>query len=226
MILDSGELRGVRDRIALDIGNVLVHVDIDIFIDELFLMGIDKFRGLEFLVIMQNFFDNGILDMEKALQLRFPELSKKERDRACEAWLAVVKPCFPTLEVVTELLSEGASVALLSNIGRDHADYLSDMCSGQFDRCIKHFSCDVGARKPTKLFYQSFTMDYPEFSQKKLYSKGRLTYSKMSRGLFLDDRLENIDAARMYLDAKIFDISKYASEEDAAKDMVRIIQDI
>jgi len=226
MILDSSELRGVRDRIAFDIGQVLVHVDMDIFVDELFITGISKERCNEFLEIMQPFFDNGILDMEKALQLRFPELSKREIDRAREAWLAVVKPCFPTLEVLTQLLSEGASVALLSNIGRDHADYLSDMCSGQFDRCIKHFSCDVGARKPTKLFYQSFTMDYPEFAQKKLYSTGRLTYSKMSRGLFLDDRLENIDAARMYLDAKIFDISKHVSEEDAAKEMIQIIRDI
>ena len=217
MILNSKALRETRDKIALDIGNVLVHVDIDTFIDELFLMGIDKFRGFEFLVIMQNFFDNGILDMRKALQLRFPELSVKETNRACEAWLAVVKPCFPTLEVVTELLSEGAQVALLSNIGKDHAEYLSDMLSGQFDRCIKHFSCDVGSRKPQKLFYQSFIMDHPNFLDND---------SCIYKGIFLDDRLENVESAKRYLDSKIFDISLYTSEEEAAKDMIRIIQDI
>lgn len=223
MILHSSELREIRSRIALDIGNVLFHVDMDIFINELYLLGIPKAHGIAFTEEFQSFLDVGHLNMEQALRLRFPKLSLSQIDRAKEAWFAIVTPCKPTINVVTELIAEGAQVALLSNIGIDHATYISDMCSGQFEHCIKHFSCDVGARKPTKIFYQSFINDYNDFSIKYPSSSNIL---KQSRGLFLDDRLENIEAARKYMDSKIFDIEKYESDHDAAEEMVRIIQSI
>ena len=232
MIINSKPLKELRSRIALDIGNVLVHIDMDIFINELFILGISKDLGHRFTEKNQPLLDNGLFDIESALHFSFPGLNKTQVERAKQAWLAVISPCKPTIEVLTELLSEGVEVALLSNIGADHANLLSDMLSGQFDRCIKHFSCNVGARKPTKLFYQSFIMDYSNFAENKLYypnsieSKRYCTFTNMSRGLFLDDRLENIESARPYLDAKIFDITKHISDEDAAKEMIRIIQDI
>lgn len=91
-------------------------------------------------------------------------------------------------------------VSLLSNIGFDHADFLRQKCP-VFKKCNQHFSCDVGARKPTKLFYQSFLLEYG-------WDKDVL---------FFDDRPENVKAAESYLAGVQFDIEDYATDEEAAQ---------
>ena len=72
-------------------------------------------------------------------------------------------------------------VALLSNVGLEHAVQMARVLDidSFFDKCVKHLSCHVGARKPTKLYYQSFLMQHPEF-----YGAA-----------YLDDLQENLDAS-------------------------------
>lgn len=72
-------------------------------------------------------------------------------------------------------------VAILSNMGHEHFELMKEKLAPLYsfgDRVVKHYSCEVGARKPSKLFYQSFLLDHPHF-------KG---------ALYVDDLPENIEA--------------------------------
>jgi FMN phosphatase YigB (HAD superfamily) len=95
---------------------------------------------------------------------------------------------------------EGLEIALLSNIGFEHAKLVHESLS--YDECgfffsHKHFSCEVGARKPTKLFYQSFLMQHPEF-----------------QGCwYVDDLQENLDAA----DEFGFRVTKFSLHDENVK---------
>lgn len=221
MIFNNKNVLEIRKNIALDIGNVLVYVDMDILYTELIVLGYcsSMERAQDICIPMQRYFDIGAFDFDEYFScvLQYSSANVKILK---EAWYATVRPCKETLYVLTDLLAEGCDVALLSNIGYNHADYLSDICGQQFSSCIKHFSCAVGARKPMKLFYQSFLMDYPHFSDQKIYK------TDIYRSLFLDDKLENIDAANLYFDAKIFNINDYSTGHDAAEAMIKIVQNI
>ncbi len=209
-------LNSLNKHIALDIGQVLVHVDNNIFYRELVLQKCcsNMEEADMFLTAVQPSLDNGIYDMQSALYTYFPTLLDYQIDALIEAWLAVVSVCKPTLDILTQVIAEGANVSLLSNIGKDHAEYLSDICGEQFNYCVKHFSYLVGARKPTKLYFQSFLLE--QFNVP--YYKGNI--------LFLDDKLENIEAAKAHgFNAKIFDIAQYNTAEEAAADMVKLIKE-
>jgi FMN phosphatase YigB (HAD superfamily) len=98
---------------------------------------------------------------------------------------------------------EGLEIALLSNIGFEHAKLVHKLLS--YDECgfffnHKHFSCEVGARKPTKLFYQSFLMQHPEFQG----------------CLYVDDLQENLDAA----DELGFRIRKFSLQDTDVKQRI------
>lgn len=219
----------IRKRIALDLGNVLFHVNLDLFQDEMSNLGIPPKRAKDFLEIIQFSNDTGESNLELSLKTHFPNIPTYQLGVLKEAWYNVVTPCKETLRVLDELLAGGCEVALLSNIGMDHANYLSEKYDNVFSKCIKHFSCFVGARKPTKLYYQSFLYDNPKFGEFVNYfatdDYGCLAPISL-RGLFLDDRLDNVEAARKYMDAKVFDIDNYSSETEAADAMIRMIEDI
>jgi hypothetical protein len=107
-------------------------------------------------------------------------------------------------------------VALLSNIGVEHAVMMENTLKhgGFFPDAIKHFSCDVGARKPSMIYYQSFLWQYPEF-------KGCL---------YVDDLQENLDSGAKFgfrpfhldlskpgVDDKIREIEKIVIETSSSK---------
>lgn len=213
-----------RRRFAFDIGNVLCYVDFSEFYRELAIQGVcDNIELAEqFLIDVQNALDLGIYNISQALRLYFPKINKTQVSNLSEAWLTVVKPCDETINILQELIEDKQiQVAILSNIGFDHADYLSNKLNKIFKNTINHFSCDVGARKPTKIYYQSFIKDNPYFSEVYNVSKF-LSY----RGLFIDDREENVHAAKPYLDSKVFNLYHYKSGTEAAEAFKKIIVDI
>src|SRR5690606_3292685 len=121
-------LNAENKYIALDIGHVLVRVDLSIFRRELVILNCcntDE-EAHCFNETVQQSLDLGIFDIRQAVCTYFPKINKKHADRLVEAWLATVMPCKPTLNVLSQLIAEKANVFLLSNIGKDHADYLSD----------------------------------------------------------------------------------------------------
>lgn len=182
-------------HVAFDIGNVLAKVDLTKFTSKLEMVLKDHREShmrhfheshedepMFFLNALQALQDLGITTVREALRHRYPFLSIAKLDFLIEAWLEVVQPSDMMLNFMDDLRSQGVKIALLSNIGPEHAGYLRKTCPRMFDGVYEHLSFEVGARKPSKLYYQSFLMDHSEFIG----------------AVYLDDRDENLRAGKKY----------------------------
>lgn len=190
-------------RVALDIGNVLCHVDvIGEFFDYLVETGVvaGREQADEFISGIQYGQDLGLYNVRQGFYRFNPHLSKKTLQDIHDKWLDIVMPSKEMMEVLEESLAVGHQIALLSNIGKDHAAVIRQKCK-PFERCLQHFSCEVGARKPSKLFYQSFL----------------LQHNWPRNIMFFDDRQENIDAAKDYFFGIRFDLDDYENDAQAAE---------
>lgn len=172
--------------IALDIGNVLCHVGAQPFIElvsETFNTTIPE--AARFLRRFQQVHDLGYTTMEDELKDHFGAKSPAIINKLVQAWNDSVKPNDQMIDRLNEMrIKHKLQVALLSNIGVEHAEMMKTKLSegGFFPGAIKHFSCFVGARKPSSIYYQSFLLQYPEF-------KGCL---------YVDDLMENLEASRAF----------------------------
>lgn len=190
-------------RVALDIGNVLCHVDvIGEFFDYLVETGVvaGREQADEFISGIQYGQDLGLYNVRQGFYRFNPHLSKKTLQDIHDKWLDIVMPSKEMMEVLKESLAVGHQIALLSNIGKDHAAVIRQKCK-PFEQCLQHFSCEVGARKPSKLFYQSFL----------------LQHNWPRNIMFFDDRQENIDAAKDYFFGIRFDLDDYENDAQAAE---------
>lgn len=185
-------------NIALDIGNVLVRVDLNSFAEKLVkkeLLPSVK-ESMPILEGIQISLDLGFTDIKEALSRRFNISDKEMLDELHADWLQTIHPVTEVVELINNMSNNNHQIALLSNIGFDHVGVID----GLFSKCIKHFSCNLGIRKPSILFFQSFILAHPEF-------KG---------AVFLDDREENVEAANASsFKASVFNISKISN--DSAK---------
>ena len=68
------------------------------------------------------------------------------------------------MDFLKELENQDVKIALLSNMGLEHATFIRESLPELFQGRLLHLSCEVGARKPTKLYYQSFLQDHDEFT--------------------------------------------------------------
>jgi len=172
--------------ICLDIGNVLCNVATAPFLEtlsETFNVTIPEAH--RFLKRFQQIHDLGYTTMEDELKDKFGAKSPGIIKKLVEAWNASVTPCMPMIDRLNHLREkQGLQVALLSNIGVEHAAMMEDKLKhgGFFPGAVKHFSCFVGARKPSMVYYQSFLFQYPEF-------KGCL---------YVDDLQENLNASKQF----------------------------
>jgi FMN phosphatase YigB (HAD superfamily) len=177
--------------LCLDIGNVLCYIN-----EKAFLSCIgetiyrypsddgciyDTFDPIWFLKHCQAQLDIGTTTMKDELIDHYTYAAYN----ILNAWTSMISPCKETIEWAESLIDKyGYKIALLSNIGEEHAVVVEKLLSPNnfFEKTIHHFSFEVGARKPQKLYYQSFLMQYPEF-----------------RGCyFIDDRQENLDMAKQF----------------------------
>lgn len=173
-------------HVAFDIGNVLAEVDMSHFIARLrgVLSGQNKSHLLDperFLEQLQASQDLGILTVRQALSQTY-NISGEAAEELIPEWNKTVKPNEMMLNFMDNLRSEGVKIALLSNIGHDHAEYLKQSCPRMFAGCTEHLSFEVGARKPTKMYYQSFLMDHEEWLG----------------AIYCDDKPENLRAGKQY----------------------------
>lgn len=194
---------------AFDIGNVLCHVDIDGFLDFLVHRNVVKTKeqAEEFVNGIQYPQDLGLYNIRQGFYRFSPDITPSALQDLHDAWLHTVEPSDEMINVLDDALSQGYQIALLSNIGFDHAGVVRQICP-VFKSCHQHFSCEVGARKPTKLFYQSFVMHYG-------WPQGVV---------FLDDRLENIQAARPYFNGIQFDLDLFPNDEEAARSVRELLE--
>jgi FMN phosphatase YigB (HAD superfamily) len=183
--------------VALDIGNVLCHVDFNGFLNDLSAeLNVNLEDAMYFLNRSQKKHDLGITIMRDELHDHFHIKSPVIIDRLLHSWSKSIKPDLRVLDMYNTMTEKhGLKVALLSNIGIEHAKQAEEILAhgGFFEGAIKHFSCNVGARKPTSLYYQSFLMEYPEFHG----------------CVYVDDVLENLETGKRYgFRSYHFDLSK------------------
>jgi FMN phosphatase YigB (HAD superfamily) len=180
-------------HIAFDVGNVLIQVDLEEFFVEFKRFGL-RADPLTFINDIQARQDIGLETLREALGTRFG-LSGSQVKRLEKAWDDTIKPNYEMLNFVDGLKAARTKVAILSNMGPEHAACIRKEHSRVFNGCKLHLSSEVGARKPSKLYYQSFLMQHPSF-----------------RGcLFLDDRVENLVAAEEFgFKCRHFKLSRFA----------------
>ena len=168
--------------IALDIGNVLCKISFDPFVNilsETFDISIQDAKI--FFKRFQRIHDLGYTTMEDEIKSSFSTKSEIIIQKIVNTWNYSVQPDINILNKLNHLREDhDLKIALLSNIGLEHASMMEEKLKHNnfFPNAIKHFSCEVGARKPSLIYYQSFLWQYPEF-------KGCL---------YVDDLQDNLNA--------------------------------
>lgn len=151
-------------RVAFDIGNVLCQFDIMKFVNKLAeIAQITSYQAWFFLDHLQKMQDIGVTSVAHGLEYKF-KLNKEELKILVDAWNDTLSPNEMMLNFLDNLKSDGVKIALLSNMGPEHLSYLRSTCSQMFEQTMQHISCEVGARKPQKLFFQSFCLDNDDFN--------------------------------------------------------------
>lgn len=170
--------------IALDIGNVICHANMDQFINnisETFNVSVEA--ATRFLRSFQQIHDLGLTTMERELRIQFNVQSEATLKRLISNWNNMIYPSNYMLGMLKDLQNNhNVKIALLSNIGVEHAEMMKTKLEPIYENAIKHFSCYVGARKPTMLYYQSFLLQNPEFQG----------------CLYVDDLRENLEASKQF----------------------------
>lgn len=186
--------------LAIDLGNVVCNVSFDSFISKLsktINVSVDDVNY--FLNRTQRLHDMGLTVISDELRDHFKIKSSGIIDDLMVEWNKTVSTNTHMVSVLRELIHEdNVKVALLSNIGFEHAAVMPELLTKDvYGHSIKFFSCHVGARKPSHLYYKTFLDIYPEF-------KGCL---------YLDDRLENIETgANFGFNVRHFALDSFKSE--------------
>lgn len=169
--------------VALDVGNVLVHVDFQIFIRDLSKqLNITLEDAEYFMNRTHSLHDMGLTKMSDELRDHFKIQSPVIMEELLKSWNSVIRTEHQIIDRMVSMMERrDLKVALLSNVGLEHAVKMSQILNFNdfFNKCTRHLSCEVGARKPSKLYYQSFLMQHPEFQG----------------CAYLDDLQENLDAS-------------------------------
>ncbi len=193
-----------KKQYAFDIGNVLFHFDpspiANLFVDLDIVKDIKSAN--EFLI--DNFWHSqeiGLYNLKQSFYRLKPSLSSSKLQEIQDVWMGIFTPSLPMIEILEEIIGNGDEVALLSNIGPEHA-IVARKCE-VFKKCHQHFSCEIGARKPTRLFFQSFL----------------LRYGWGASSMYFDDRQENINMGNEFHNGILFDLNNFSSDEEAAKKM-------
>ena len=152
---------------AFDVGNVLFNVNFPGFINKMSkTLNISVEDATYFMNRSQKLHDLGLTIMKDELIDHLHIKSSVLREELIQDWNRCITPADWILEKIEALCtSHDIQVAFLSNVGLEHAVRMREMLSPYqfFRNGITHFSCEVGARKPTVLYYQSFLQLHPEF---------------------------------------------------------------
>jgi FMN phosphatase YigB (HAD superfamily) len=172
--------------VALDIGNVLLHADFSFFLKKLSKsLDITMEEASYFLNRSQKLHDLGLTKMSDELRDHFKIKSPVIIDEIIFMWNDVIRPADDVLKIIDKAAREhNVQVALLSNVGLEHAEQMAQLLHNYpfFKDAIKFFSCHVGARKPSLLYYHTFLQCYPSW-----------------RGCpYVDDLQENLESSKKF----------------------------
>ncbi len=197
-------------HVAFDIGQVLCHCDMDKYINEIC---DKKVNDHGFPSVYFPGYKNTVLRTLESIE-KFDYLGMINRnfylEKMCnintnglnEVWNSIVYPNDMMMNFLVKLKDAGVKIGLLSNMGPDHAKYLREEYPELFHKTIQHLSFEVGAFKPTKLFYQSFLMSNEDFAG----------------CVYLDDVKENIVmGTKMGFDSIHFDLRDFKKPSELKK---------
>lgn len=152
---------------AFDVGNVLFNVNFPGFINKMSkTLNISVEEATYFMNRSQKLHDLGLTVIKDELIDHLHIKSSVLRDELIQDWNHCITPADWLLERIDALCdTHNIQVALLSNVGLEHAVRMREMLSPYkfFQNGITHFSCEVGARKPNIIYYHSFLQLHPEF---------------------------------------------------------------
>ena len=184
--MPSRKIERAITYIAMDVGNVLVRTDHTAFIQKLSkTFNITLEDALFVMNSKQKLHDLGHVEMANDLKERFGIKSQLVIDDLIASWNNIIDPANYVIDFLMDLADEHClKIALLSNVGVEHSKQMENVLSyrGFFQKAVKHLSCEVGARKPTVLYYQSFLQLHPEWQG----------------SLYIDDVQENLDASKQF----------------------------
>jgi len=201
--------------VAFDIGNVLVKINFEPFKECWQQLGLHHHEDyMDFLLDLHGQQDVGLTTIRRAIKERFYNNLPRPMDSVLSnlevAWDKIIIPNDKMIKFMNSLRDDGHPVALWSNMGKEHAELIEDEYPEIIEGKITHLSCEVGARKPTKLYYQSFLLDHPEF-------KGCV---------YLDDLVPNIERAKSYgVEAIHFELDKEV-ENDTLSKRIQAVRDL
>lgn len=186
-------------HVIFDIGNVLCQFDIMKFVIKLAeIAQISEHDAWFFLDHLQRMQDIGVTTVAHGLEYKY-KLSKEDLAILIDAWNKTLTPNEMMLNFMDNLRVDGVKIALLSNMGPEHLAYLRTVCPQMFENTVQHISCEVGARKPQKLFFQSFCLDNDDFVK---YNRTRNKFTHLdtdfSGCLYVDDMEENLKVGKRY----------------------------
>lgn len=181
-------------QLALDIGNVICHVDFDKILNVLSKsLNISKAEALYFLNRTQKLHDLGLTNLSDELHDHFNIKSEIIIADILSEWNKSIQIDNDVIREIERLRDKlDLEIALVSNIGIEHAEHIRKNLS--LGNTIQFFSCEVGARKPSYLYYKTFLDMYPQFNG----------------AIYLDDLDVNLEIGRKFgLNALKFALSDY-----------------
>jgi FMN phosphatase YigB (HAD superfamily) len=151
--------------IAIDIGDVICKVDFSNFKKQLSIaLNISLDDAEYFLERSQKLHDLGLTSMKDELHDHFKIRSEPLITGLIKEWNKTIIVNNTMKLFLEDLIEKKTNVALLSNIGLDHSSIIENILGKTIsDSAIKFFSCNVGARKPTFLYYKIFLDMYKDF---------------------------------------------------------------
>lgn len=195
--------------VCFDIGNVIYHVDFNPLLNKLSSrFNITKDEANKFLNNNQKRCDLGFSTIEEELSHRFAIKSDILLAEYVALWMQSIKPNYDMLYLLSSLLNDGVKIAILSNMGYEHYNELIKSFTVR-DNVISFFSCFVGARKPTFIYYSIFLNLHPEFAN----------------AFYVDDLQENLDTgAKFGLRPIYFALDKRPSKNEIDAIKTKILE--
>lgn len=204
--------------IAFDLGNVIFDFDEGPFYDYAEDVGINT---CNLSLYMKTIYKSEFCGVELKDLLKFRlkdyfrisgcQLGVGIVDRLLEKWREGLTPNHNMVSFLKSLsLCNDVNIAFLSNIGWEHLRYIEKTYPKLMSLAKhKHMSCEVGVAKPGILFFQSFLLQYPEYSN----------------CIYLDDREENVIAAsKCGFNSIQFNLDDYKNDEQALNNKLTDIE--
>ena len=151
-------------QIAFDLGQVLIKIDDSNFGYVYHSICKTSQDYTVFLKAIQTLQDTGLVTIKQAMRNKYGDSILPYEDKLIKAWNNNIEPHDKMMEFLEYLKDQNIQIAILSNIGHYHTNVMRTKFPEVFADCkVLHLSCELGVRKPSKMFFQSFLWDNPEF---------------------------------------------------------------